>query len=196
MTIYVDFDNTIVESHKRIIELLNKRYNLSKTEEDLIDWGYRSIASITEEEKLSLFEENDFFSGLEFKDGFLDVLNKHYNSNEFIIATKGTPKNLEKKIAWIKKNIPYDIKVIGITNDNFSKKQVDMSEGIQIDDCSYALDTNAKIKILYKGGNNFGWQQDYVNTDIMVVNTWKEIDDILFFYSEYDYRTLSKKGEK
>ena len=33
-TIYIDFDNTIVESNKKIIELLNKEYGLSKTESD------------------------------------------------------------------------------------------------------------------------------------------------------------------
>ena len=53
-TIYVDFDNTMVESNQRIIELLNERYGLSKTEADLLDYGYQSIAPITEEEKRAL----------------------------------------------------------------------------------------------------------------------------------------------
>lgn len=196
MTVYVDFDNTIVESNKRIIELLNKKYNLSKTENDLCDYGYKSIAPITDEEKLLLFESDDFFDDLKFKDGFLEMLDRHHEHIKFIVVTKGTQKNLEKKEAWIKNNLPFDIEFVGITNNDFSKKTVDMSDGIQIDDCVYALDANASLKILYKSHNNFGWQQDYTNTDIMVVNTWKEIDEILSFYSVYDYKTLSKKGEE
>ena len=53
-TIYIDFDNTIVESNKKIIELLNKEYGLSKTESDLIDYNYNSIAPITRQEKVAL----------------------------------------------------------------------------------------------------------------------------------------------
>ena len=47
-TVYVDFDNTIVESNQRVIEILNERYGLSKTEDDLVDYGYKSIAQIRE----------------------------------------------------------------------------------------------------------------------------------------------------
>lgn len=194
-TIYVDFDNTIVESNQRIIELLNERYGLSKTEADLLDYGFQSIAPITEEEKLALFESDDFFNNLKFKSDFLKVFNKYCGQVEFIITTKGTPNNLLKKEAWIKEHIPYQVKFIGINNGGLSKKQVNMSDGIQIDDCTAALDTNASLKILYKDNHNFSWQSDYSNTDIMVVNNWEEIDEIISFYSTYDYKTLSKKGE-
>ena len=194
-TVYVDFDNTIVESNHRVIEILNERYGLSKTEDDLVDYGYKSIAPITEEEKLSIFSSDDFFSNLRFKSDFLKVLNKYSDKVKFIITTKGTEENLKKKKEWVKDNIPCDIGFVGITNDSLSKKQVDMSDGIQIDDCTAALDTNASLKILYKDNHNFSWQSDYSNTDIMVVNNWKEIDEIISFYSTYDYKTLSKKGE-
>ena len=194
-TIYVDFDNTIVESNQRIIELLNERYGLSKTEADLLDYGYQSIAPIAEEEKIALFESDDFFNNLKFKSDFLKVFNKYCRQVEFIVTTKGTPNNLLKKEAWIKEHIPYQVKFVGITNDSLSKKQVDMSDGIQIDDCTAALDTNASLKILYKDNHKFSWQSGYSNTDIMVVNNWEEIDEIISFYSTYDYKTLSKKGE-
>ena len=194
-TVYIDFDNTIVESNQRVIEILNERYGLSKTEDDLVDYGYKSIAPITEEEKLNIFSSDDFFSNLRFKSDFLKVLNKYSGKVKFIITTKGTEENLKKKKEWVKDNIPCDIGFVGITNDSLSKKQVDMSDGIQIDDCTAALDTNASLKILYKDNHNFSWQSDYSNTDIMVVNNWKEIDEIISFYSTYDYKTLSKKGE-
>ena len=70
-----------------------------------------------------------------------------------------------------------------------------MAAGIQIDDCTDALDTNAEIKILYKDGHNFSWQSNYDNTNILVVNTWSQIDEILSFYSIYDYTTLEDIGQ-
>lgn len=194
-TVYVDFDNTIVESNQKVIEILNDKYRLNKSEDDLEDYGYTSIAPITEEEKLGIFESDEFFSNLKFKSDFLKVLNKYDGKVKFIITTKGTAENLKKKEQWVKENIPGNVSFVGITNNSLSKKQVDMTNGIQIDDCTAALDTNADIKILYKDNHNFNWQSNYNNTDILVVNTWLEIDDILSFYSSYDYKTLSKKGE-
>lgn len=194
-TVYVDFDNTIVESNQKVIEILNDKYGLNKNEDDLEDYGYTSIAPITEEEKLGIFEGDEFFSNLKFKSDFLKVLNKYNGKVKFIITTKGTAENLKKKEQWVKENIPGNVSFVGITNNSLSKKQVDMTNGIQIDDCTAALDTNADIKILYKDNHNFNWQSNYNNTDILVVNTWLEIDDILSFYSLYDYKTLSKKGE-
>ena len=194
-TVYVDFDNTIVESNQKVIEILNDKYGLNKSEDDLEDYGYTSIAPITEEEKLGIFESDEFFSNLKFKSDFLKVLNKYDGKVKFVITTKGTAENLKKKEQWIKENIPGNISFIGITNNSLSKRQVDMTNGIQIDDCTAALDTNADIKILYKDNHNFNWQSNYNNTDILVVNTWLQIDDILSFYSSYDYKTLSKKGE-
>lgn len=194
-TVYVDFDNTIVESNQKVIEILNDKYGLNKSEDDLEDYGYTSIAPITEEEKLGIFESDEFFSNLKFKSDFLKVLNKYDGKVKFIITTKGTAENLKKKEQWVKENIPGNVSFVGITNNSLSKKQVDMTNGIQIDDCTAALDTNADIKILYKDNHDFNWQSNYNNTDILVVNTWLEIDDILSFYSSYDYKTLSKKGE-
>lgn len=195
LTVYVDFDNTIVESNQKVIEILNNKYNLSKTEDDLVDYGYTSIAPITEEEKLDIFKSDEFFSNLKFKSGFLSVLDKYKDCMEFIITTKGTSENLKKKKKWIDNNIPYHVGFIGINNDSFSKKSVNMTGGIQIDDCTKALDTNADIKILYKDSRNFEWQSGYENTDILVVNNWSDIDKVLSFYNMYDYKTLNKKGE-
>ena len=195
ITVYIDFDNTIVESNKRVIEILNKKYLLNKTEDDLNDYGYNSIAPITEKEKLEIFESDEFFKGLEFKEGFLEFFKRNKKNVSFVVATKGTSVNLEKKEKWLKKNLSKKIKFIGIDNKDFSKKQVNMAGGIQIDDFITSLDTNADLKILYKDNHSFEWQTNYINTDIVVVNTWKEIDDILTFYSDYDYKTLSKKGD-
>ena len=171
------------------------KYLLNKTEDDLNDYGYNSIAPITEKEKLEIFESDEFFKGLEFKEGFLEFFKRNKKNVNFVVATKGTPANLEKKEKWLKKNLSKKIKFIGINNKDFSKKQVNMAGSIQIDDFITSLDTNADLKILYKDNHSFEWQTNYINTNIVVVNTWEEIDDILTFYSDYDYKTLSKKGD-
>lgn len=196
MDVYIDFDNTIAESNQKIIDILNKMYNLEKTEEDLKDFGFKSIAPITNDEKMSLFESDEFFENLKLKDGVLNVIDKHRNNFNFIVTTIGSEKNLSKKREWLKKQIPFELDFVGIVNDRLSKKMICMKKGVQVDDCMFSLDTNAKVKILYKSNNNFPWQKGYINKDVIVVNNWSEIDEILDFLKDYDYKTLKKRTKR
>lgn len=189
--IYIDFDNTIVKSNKAFIEVLNNRYGLHASEDDLKDYDYSSIKKISNQEKLEIFESDEFFNQLEFQDGFLETFKK-IKKNNIIIVTKGTAVNLDKKEIWLKKNLKRHFQFIGIEDLRLSKKCIDMEDGFQIDDCTNALDTNAKVKILYKNYRNYKWQQDYENKDMLVVNDWKQIKDIIKFYTKYDYKTLKR----
>jgi len=191
-TLYLDFDNTIVETNKRIIEILNNRYNLSKTEQDLKDYGYASIYPISNNEKLEIFESDEFYNGLNFKPQVLEVLDKYKDIYNIVIVSNGTDNNLIKKESWIKNHIPFNFKFIKAGKDSFNKKKVNMQNSIQIDDNIQCLNTNASLKILYKNFNNYPWQQ-LDNNEYMIVNTWKEIDDVLNFYKDYDYETLEKE---
>lgn len=191
-TIYLDFDNTMVESNKRIIEILNSKYHTSKTENDLKDYQFDSIYPISEQEKLEMFESDEFYNGLEFKPQVLEVLNKYKDSYNFIIVSKGTPNNLVKKQNWIISHLPYNLKFIGLSGQTFKKDEIDMSDGIQIDDNFSCLKTNAELKILYKSFNQFPWQQPDTDDEYIAVNTWEEIDSILDFYGKYNCKTLEK----
>lgn len=191
-TIYLDFDNTMVESNKRIIEILNSKYHTSKTENDLKDYQFDSIYPISEQEKLEMFESDEFYNGLEFKPQVLEVLNKYKDSYNFIIVSKGTPNNLVKKQNWIISHLPYNLKFIGLSGQTFKKDEIDMSDGIQIDDNFSCLKTNAALKILYKSFNQFPWQQPDTDDEYIAVNTWEEIDSILDFYGKYNCKTLEK----
>lgn len=191
-TIYLDFDNTIVESNKRIIEILNNKYHTSKTEADIKDYQFNSIYPISEKEKLDIFESDEFYSGLEFKPQVLEVLNKYKDLYKIVIVSKGTNDNLVKKEQWIMSHLPYKVKFIGLSGQTFSKKTIDMSNGIQIDDNFGCLKTNAALKILYKSFNQFPWQEPDSNDEYIAVNTWDEIDSILDFYGKYNCKTLEK----
>ncbi len=190
-TIYLDFDNTIVESNKRIIEMLNEKYGTSKTEEDLCDYNYNSIYPISESEKTKMFENDDFYNGLEFKYGVLDVLNKYNKFYNIIILSIGTEENLRKKQEWLKKFLP-DYQFIGIDGQTRKKNNINMENAIQIDDNFSCLKTNADLKILYKSFHNFPWQEPTSDEELMMVNTWEEIDSILDFYKKYNCKTLEK----
>ena len=190
-TIYLDFDNTIVESNKRVIDILNNRYNLSKTESDLNDYHFNSIYPITENEKLAIFESDEFYDNLKFKPGVLEVVYKYFAFYNIIIVSKGTKDNLLKKEKWIKSHLPFNFKFISLKGQSLNKK-IDMKNSIQIDDNLKCLETNASLKILYKNFNEFPWQRPTGNEECISVNTWEEIDDILNFYKNYNCETLEE----
>nr|DAK84776.1 MAG TPA: 5' nucleotidase [Caudoviricetes sp.] len=191
--IFLDFDNTLVESNKRIIEILTERYNLNKTEEDLKDYFYKSIYNkVTKKEIEEIYESQLFFEKLEFKPSVLQILDKYKEKYKIIITTKGTSTNLLLKKQWIEENLDNKIKFLGLEGTSFDKHFVNMKGGIQIDDNLNCLKTNAEIHILYKDGHSYSWQRGYENKDILLVDTWDQIDEILNFYSTYNYKTLDK----
>ena len=193
ITIYLDFDNTIVESNQQVIKIINQRYGTDCSEDDLKDYGFNSIYKITENEKLSIFESDDFFTDLQFTPNVIDVIRRNYDKFNWVITTKGTPLNLQKKFEWLNQHWPFEMEKIGITNDGLSKSSVDMANGIQIDDTANALDTNADVKILYKDFHNYYWQQVEPCDNVLVVNDWNDIENILQFYACYDIKTLEKR---
>ena len=192
-TIYLDFDNTIVESHKRIIEIINNNYNVNKKESDLIDYGYKSIYPLSQEQVVQFYESDDFFENLTFKPMAFEVYNKYKDLYNIIITTKGTDKNLKKKEKWLRDNLDKNINFIGATGNSKDKSAIDMKDGIQIDDICDCLNTNAKLHILYKSFNDFDWQK--CCGDIVCVNTWEEIDEILSFCLKYNYKTLKERED-
>jgi len=181
MKIFCDIDDTVLKSSKRIIEMLNEKYGLNKSEKDLKDWNYTSVYNqLTDGDVLSLFEDDTFFDKVQIFEESVFVLKGH----DVYFCTKGTDENLRKKEKKIKEIFKIKYSFIGLGfDDGFDKSKVDMFNAIQIDDRYDSLEkTNASIKILFKNYNNFEWQKvpDGIN-NIYVVNTWKEILQIIDF---------------
>ena len=66
------------------------------------------------------------------------------------------------------------------------KKRFDMAGAIQIGDTWQELEqTNASIKILFKDYHDYSWQQVPPNAEVYIVDTWKEISDIIGWYAKY-----------
>lgn len=196
MKIFLDFDDTMVESSKRIVELINRKYSCNKDICELKDYRFQSIYPVSKKEVTDFFASDDFFNNLEKKIGIDWFINKNFSGYKIIISTKGTPKNLIKKEKWLMNNYLHKVSFIGLTGDPRDKSAVDMKDSIQIDDNVECLNTNAKIKILYKSSHNYEWQKLDANSDIIVANTWKEVDDIIGFYSMYNFDNLEPKEKK
>ena len=148
--IVLDFDDTMVKSSEQIIRMLNKKYGLNKTIEDLKDWSYSSIyPKITNAEIQELYSSIEFFNQVEWNIGVQEFLIKFNNEYEFIICSKGSKQNLLLKELFLNQHMSkmhiYDCAFIGLelndeTNCELNKSCIDFSNGkFAIDDNTNAL---------------------------------------------------------
>lgn len=125
------------------------------------------------------------------KNYFLDFFNKYNDKVDFIIVVKGDKDEISEYIRWIRKNISKKVNIIGKFKDILNKKSIDIHNGIGISNSLDDLLTNSYIKIYYK--ENSEKPTNNHNNDFLIVNNWKDVDQILSFYLSYDYKTLKRR---
>ena len=191
LTIYLDCDDTILHSSEMVIRILNKRYGTNKTISDLTDWKYRSIIpGVTQEEILDIYDSEEFWNGVELNPEFLKVFEKLKNSFKWVVLSRGKYRNIKLKTEYIQRHL--GIPVIGLLilsseDSDLSKKDTDMSDGIQIDDNMNCIEgSNAQVKILIQQGRQFTWNQPNPNEDnLYTANDWKEVGEMLEFFLQF-----------
>ena len=188
--LFIDADDTILESSKAFIDIVNQQDNINppKIYEELRDWKYRSLFPyMTNERIFEIYDSEEFFNIVKLNADFESFYLKHENDFEWNIVTKGHKSNIEHKHKYFKKHLP-KAKVIGcrfnsMEEQNFDKSHIDMDYGIQIDDRTDCLiGSNANIKILFKNNRDFYWNRtDMSNEPLYIMNSWKEIIETLEF---------------
>ena len=198
--LFLDADDTILQSSETIIKMLNEKYNINppKTVEDIGDWGYRSIyKNLSSAEVDQLYESDIFFNDVAINPVFWDFYTKYRDQLDISVVTKGTRVNIEKKKKYLDEafNNQYTYYGIVLVKDefnrvirNYDKSKIDMSGGIQIDDRADCLEnTNAAVKILIRNGERY-WNKPILcanmPNNVYIVNNWNEaIEIILFMYN-------------
>lgn len=186
--IFVDADDTVIESSKTVIDIINERYNITppKTFQNLHNWNYTCIhPSMTADEVNAIYASDEFFERVQPNASFVKVYEKHKNNFDFFVVTKGDKPNLDKKEAWFKEHFP-KMNFIGIEfipeGENFDKSIIPMKGGIQIDDRTDALvSTTASCKMLLQNGIRVSWNKPQEGANLYVVQTWEEIGQVLDF---------------
>ncbi len=151
--LYFDFDETITASADKLIYLANKEFKTKVKFGSHYKYDFTDIfPQMTE--PIKYFSQPEFFQGLRFIDrdmlGVLKVL--HRLNFDLRTVTIGCKKNIELKIQWIQENLPFfNLKDSHfIIKDGLGKGEVDLSDGVLIDDALENLITsNAWHKICF-----------------------------------------------
>ena len=181
MNIYIDFDDTIARSVENVVRIVNKRYNKNVNWQDIRKWDFSDVyPDIPLDDIVKVFGEQEFFDTLKLQPYAIFVLRRFAKNNTIKIVSKVDMKAMERKGDWIKEhiqNLGINISFIGIPL-GASKGNIDMSDGIMIDDnAKFLKETNAKYKILYHCGRAFDVSQDW---DGLFVSDWYELKDMLY----------------
>ena len=126
---------------------------------DINTWDFLECNCAKPEYINMYFNQERFFNRLEYMDNAKEVLDRLKDKYEIVIVSMGYSPNLSLKADWIEENLPY-AKFMGINfKHKTDKKDIDMSDGILIDDKSSNLNTNAKELICF--GDRYEWNEDW-----------------------------------
>lgn len=184
--LYLDFDNTIVNTNEVAIDYFNKKFGTSKDIRKLKKYNFKDLfESLTDKEIQKFFSSDYLYKNITFLESCYDKLYSIRNYIDAHVVTICCNENIGYKTDWISENMPIVSKTTCVVKGNNDKSSIDMSDGIFIDDHIECLrSSNAKIKILYKYWQDTEWNE-YDNLDeVYVVNSWDEITEILKFYIE------------
>lgn len=186
--VYLDFDNTLVDSNSAMVYLLNQEFGTKKEYKDLKKYDFRDLfPELTDEHCEELFGDWRLFSLLEFFDNCFETLDYFKKRCNYSLVTYGNKYNLSAKKIWCERYLPF-LKELHLLeyvpgDMNYDKSMIDMSDGIFIDDhIEYLRSSNAKVKILFRNNHDGDWNEINNLDDVYVVNSWKEIYHIIKFY--------------
>ena len=105
--IYCDYDSTIVNTIKAIVDLYNEDFKYYKKFEyihwtDIRTWDFLECNCAKPEYINTYFNQQRFFDRVEFMDNAEEVLNRLKDKYEIIIVSMGYSPNLRAKEYWIK----------------------------------------------------------------------------------------------
>lgn len=184
MKIYVDFDNTIVDSVAAFVTRYNQLNGTKYQKESVVKYDFSNlITNIAEEELVRGFHSNFFFNELSLYENVKESLVRlKHNGAELILITRGTLTNIQKKIEWLDKHhwikdLFSDFIFLTSTQDVL---KIDMSQSILIDDLRVNhLNCNAKYKYCYKDQVGRDWYP-IPDDGVHIFTSWNLIaEDIL-----------------
>lgn len=210
-TIFLDVDDVLLDSSAAVVAILNQRYGLNKTLDDLVDWGYKSIyRNLTKEQVSEIYESEKFWSLVKPNEILMKALEdseedeqgiwRQYN---WILLTKGSKESLQKKLDYLNK-IPFfkrnesKWRYFGLGHGE-KKEDVHMLGRIQIDDnYSFLNRTDADLKILVRNGKETRFNRPKVETEnlenLYIVDNISQVFEILEFITKLDTKDIDLDG--
>lgn len=168
--IFVDFDETIVESIDSIRAIIYEKYNKNINRPK--KWNFGDVAPFLSKDELeSMFDSDKFFEYLKPKRYACEVLHELSKDYEINVVTVASDIAFPKKIAYLNGLMPYINDIIQIKFGQ-SKSLVDMSGSIFFDDSEKNLfECNAMKPVMFENIPGAEWNSKW-NGD--KISSWEQ----------------------
>ena len=165
MRVFLDVDEVILNSIEAVCQILNKRYDKDLHEKDIMSWNFKEYGELGDTEIEDVFDSQEFFDIVEVNPKAVNLIRRLVENNfDVTLVTKGREQNIERKKKFLQKHGLVDdiiVEYIGLTLEQ-SKGEIDMSDGILIDDNQDNLnESNAWIKILCVNNDGADWNKGW-----------------------------------
>lgn len=183
MKIFLDFDNTIVDSTKAICDMYNECYKDHKNfipadPEKCFDWNFKDVCPLAPSWWVNnCFNTKQFFANLHLMKDAYGAIRRLSRKHEIYIVTIGDFRNIAYKSMFLEGNLPFVQNIICIRNENcnMNKEIVDMSDGILIDDNLENLkSSNAAYKFVFGKECNYNKTTKYAR-----LLDWKAVEALI-----------------
>lgn len=178
--IMIDFDCTIVDTIKAIVDNYNEDFQYYKDFHhinwwEINTWDFEECDCASKEYLNTYFNQPRFFAKLEMMPWAERVINELKEYYQIEIVTMGYSPNLKQKKIWVGKYFP-EIPLLTVNMKKHNdKSHIDMSDSIFIDDSYKNLATsNAKEKICF--GDKYSWNEQWEGKRLL---NWMEVRDYL-----------------
>ena len=194
--LYIDVDDVILNTSQTFIDYYTKKNNIHKTFYDLKDWNFKSIdRNIDKQEFFDYIYNKEFLDNVQINEAFMRFYMKEANNYKWHFVTIDSSANLFVKRYFILNSLPtlMNVDFIGLIEGQ-KKSDIDMTDGIQIDDRYDNLNTNATYKILLKNYIETDYNQLLdMREDVYITNTFDEVVESIKFLSQEIKENFKKR---
>lgn len=187
-TLYLDVDDTLIQSKCRVLEMINEDYGTNYSTKDISSWDFHEIKELEINEISEYFTIKRFWANVKYYKHAKNIIRTLQARDKFDIKflSKGTESNLKYKKEFLKEEFP-NIELIGVLVKDgkyTGGKDIYIEEnGILVDDNVNNLNTKAKLQINFCGNGSTEYNLlNKENDKIKCVENWIQLSNLLTHY--------------
>ena len=181
MRVFIDFDNTIVDTTKAFVKWYNYVYSKDVRCEDIVEYDFTPQINLPQDEILKAFSNPMLYKFMVTYEGVYDKLYrlKHLLGCELILVTNCSTESTIRKIEWLEQHKPlsnlFSSKIFVCSNNSYGKSSINMDGCVLIDDHKENhKQSNATYKFAYKKYPNCNWYPKEED-GVLVTNDWETL---------------------